>query len=80
MKKCKCIIAAAVAVAMLGTMVGCGSSDKANDSSAVTAEGSIDWSEIVLKDVIPEPPTLKGEIMDNSDEKLWIELEDVTDK
>lgn len=39
----------------------------------------IDWSEIVLKDVVPEPPSKKGTLYENSDEELRVDLDKVTD-
>lgn len=39
----------------------------------------IDWSTIILKDVIPEPPSKQGTLFENSDEELRVGLDKVTD-
>lgn len=41
--------------------------------------GKINWSELILKDRLPEPSSLKGEIIENSDERLWLSLKKVSD-
>ena len=40
----------------------------------------IDWSTMILKDVIPEPPSNKGTLYENSDEELWVDLDGITDE
>lgn len=49
-------------------------------SVAINKKQKTDWSSIVLKDVIPEPPSNRGNILENSDEELWVSLEKVTDE
>lgn len=39
----------------------------------------IEWAKMVLGDVIPEPPTNKGTLYENSDEELWVTLDKVSD-
>lgn len=38
------------------------------------------WDDMVLGDMIPEPPANKGKIYDNSAEELWITINNVSDK
>lgn len=38
------------------------------------------WDEIVLGDMLPEPPAGKGEIHSNYTDDLWIEINDLSDK
>lgn len=40
----------------------------------------IDWSSMILKDVIPNPPSNKGTLYENSDEELKVNLDNVTDE
>lgn len=40
----------------------------------------IDEASFVLEDVIPNLPSNRGDILENSDEELWISLEKVTDE
>lgn len=40
----------------------------------------IDWSSMILKDVIPNPPSNKGTLYENSDEELRVDLDNVTDE
>lgn len=40
----------------------------------------IDWDDVILNEIIPEPPANKGEIYNNSDEKLWISIKKLSDK
>lgn len=39
----------------------------------------IDWNDIEMIDVIPTPPSKTGKVYENSDEKLWASLKDVSD-
>lgn len=50
--------------------------------ASVTAnkKEKIDWSGIVLKEVIPEFPSKQGDILVNSDEELWASLDRITDE
>ncbi len=61
-------IIAVVLIAIIGVAAGGAGGSK-----------KIDWSTIVLKDVIPEPPSTKGEINVNSAELLSVDLEKVAD-
>lgn len=38
------------------------------------------WDDIVLGDIVPEPSGNRGEIHENSDEKLWVTINKITDK
>ena len=38
------------------------------------------WSDMILGDILPEPPANKGEIYDNSTNELWIDINDISDK
>lgn len=49
-------------------------------SVVINKKQKTDWTAIVLKDVIPEPPSNRGNILENSDEELWVSLEKVTDE
>ena len=40
----------------------------------------IDEASFVLEDVIPDLPSNRGDVLENSDEELWISLEKVTDE
>ena len=40
----------------------------------------IEWEEMVLCEMLPEPPADRGEIHINSSEELWINLDSVSDK
>lgn len=40
----------------------------------------IDWNTIVLKDIIPKAPSNQGTLYENSDEKLWVDLDKVSDE
>ena len=66
--KKKALVIAAILIVVICAASGCADSSK-----------KIDWSTIVLKDVIPEPPSTQGEINVNSDEELSVNLEKVTD-
>lgn len=39
----------------------------------------IDWNDIEMIDVIPTPPSKTGTVYENSDEKLWASLDDISD-
>lgn len=36
------------------------------------------WSDMILGGTLPKPPVAKGEVYDNSDEKLWVTIEDLS--
>lgn len=38
------------------------------------------WDDIILGDMLPEPPANKGEIHTNSADELWIDINDLSDK
>lgn len=38
------------------------------------------WNEIILSEMLPEPPADRGEIHTNSAEELWIDIDDISDK
>ena len=40
----------------------------------------IDWSDIILGSQLPEPPKNKGEIHENTAEKLWADINKISDK
>lgn len=42
-------------------------------------KNKVNWSELKLADVLPEPDSKHGEIHQNTDEELWVEFEDSTD-
>ena len=48
-------------------------------ASNAGSKKKINWDEMELGNMIPEPPSMKGVVYDNSDEELWVSLEDVTD-
>lgn len=39
----------------------------------------IEWSKIELRDQIPEPPSNRGTLFENSDEEFWVSLDGVSD-
>ena len=39
----------------------------------------IEWSKIELRDQLPEPPSNKGTLFENSDEEFWVSLDGVSD-
>ena len=63
-------------IVLIGILVavfsGCGAG---NSSRSKT----IDWETIELNQVIPQPPSNQGTLYDNSDEELWISLDNVAD-
>ncbi len=65
-----CVLAAIVVLVAALSLSGCRKETKADE---------MQWSEVVLRDQLPEPPSMEGTIYENSDEKLWLSLEDVTD-
>lgn len=40
----------------------------------------IEWDDIILADMLPEPPVNKGEIHTNSADDLWIDINDLSSK
>lgn len=40
----------------------------------------IKWDEMVLGEQLPEPPATKGEIHENSADRLWVDIKNVSDK
>ena len=38
------------------------------------------WDDIILGDMLPEPPANKGEIHTNSADELWVDINDLSDK
>ena len=38
------------------------------------------WNDIVLGELLPEPPTSESEIYENSAEELWIDIKNLSDK
>lgn len=40
---------------------------------------TVDWSDMILGDVIPEPPSLKGTVEENSDDRLSLTLCEISD-
>lgn len=63
------VIVAVVAISLVSSMFGGKGSGK----------DKIEWSKMELIDQIPEPPSNKGTIYDNSDEELYVSLDGVTD-
>lgn len=39
----------------------------------------IEWSKIELRDQLPEPPSNRGTLFENSDEEFWVSLDGVSD-
>lgn len=39
----------------------------------------IEWSKIELRDQLPEPPSNRGALFENSDEEFWVSLDGVSD-
>lgn len=62
------IIAAAVIAVVLIIIGNTGNGEK------------IVWSDMIMGDILPEPPADKGEIYDNSTNELWIDINDISDK
>lgn len=56
-----------------------GTSDYLTGSTTGEESEKIDWSEIVLKNLLPEPPSKEGTLYENSDEELRVDLDRVTD-
>ena len=62
------VVAAVALIAIIGAISGGkGKSEK------------IEWSKIALNDQIPEPPSTKGTLFENSDEEFWASLDGVSD-
>lgn len=62
------VIAAVALIAIIGAVSGGkGKGEK------------IEWSKIALNDQIPEPPSTKGTLFENSDEEFWASLDGVSD-
>ncbi len=40
----------------------------------------IKWDEMVLGEQLPEPPATKGEIHENSADRLWVDIKNISDK
>ncbi len=40
----------------------------------------IQWSDVVLGAILPEPPANRGEVHDNSAEELWLDINNLSDK
>ena len=38
------------------------------------------WDDMVLGEMLPEPPAKKGEIHENSSDELWVDIKDISDK
>lgn len=47
---------------------------------SLSGNKKVDWEEMVLGDMLPEPPTNKGYLYENTSEELYVNLDDVTDK
>ncbi len=62
------VIIAVVLIAVIGSVSGGSKSDK------------IKWNDMVLGSQLPEPPNNKGEIHENSSDKLWVDIENISDK
>ncbi len=62
------IVAVAV-IAIVGIIIGGGGKNGKNV-----------WSDMILGDMLPEPPANKGEIYDNSTDVLWIDINNISDK
>ncbi len=61
-------IVAVALIAIVGSIIGgAGKGEK------------IEWAKMALGDVIPEPPTTKGKLYENSDDELWVTLDKVSD-
>lgn len=62
------VIIAVVLIAVIGSASGGSKLDK------------IKWNDMVLGSQLPEPPNNKGEIHENSSDKLWVDIENISDK
>lgn len=49
-------------------------------SSAVKENEKIVWADMILGDVLPEPPKDRGKIHTNSSENLWIDINRISEK
>ena len=63
------VIVAVAVIAIVGSIIGGGGKGE-----------KIVWSDMILGDMLPEPPANKGEIHDNSTNELWIDINDISDK
>ncbi len=52
---------------------------KGRDERIEDSDEKIEWSKIELRDQLPEPPSSKGTLYENSDEEFWVSLDGVTD-
>lgn len=68
--KLRLIVIVAIAVFATVILSGCGGKDGEK----------ISWSDMELGNMLPEPPSSKGTVYNNSDEELWLSLEKVSDK
>lgn len=68
------IILVIIAVGAIGSSIS-GKGDKKDDN-----EEKIVWDEIVLGDMLPEPPAYKGEIHTNDSEQIWVDISNVSNK
>ena len=62
------VIIAVALIVIIGAFSGGSKSEK------------IKWNDMVLGSQLPEPPYNKGEIHENSSDKLWVDIENISDK
>lgn len=63
----KRIIAALMCICMTFSLAACG-------------EPSINWDEILLKDILPQIETNKGEILSNTEAEVWLEVKGISEE
>lgn len=68
--KWRLIVILTIAVFAIGTFAGCG-----GDSAE-----KINWSDMMLGNRLPEPPTNRGKVITNSEEELYVVFEKVKDQ
>lgn len=62
------VIVAVVVIAIAGRISGGSKSEK------------IDWDDMVLGALLPQPPAKKGQIHTNTADELWVDIEKISDK
>ena len=48
--------------------------------AACGKEETFIWADVVMEDILPEPPSNKGKFITNTIESLWMDVNDLTDK
>lgn len=67
LSKMKKIISIFLAVVMALSIVACG-------------RNQVVWDDIVMGDILPQPPTKKGKIYTNSADELWVDINNLSSK